>query len=618
MDDHDIIGYAGEPDASANIDLSIPLPGAHTGRRLIEIEDIPEDAWSDEARNAGTDWATELGFTFELNEHVLENPDLYVDRYYREMKKASGYGALFGAQPQLATQDVNLLLNTLHSATRSDATQARLERGNLRDWRGELDLQSVQLPVPAQSLARSAAATPNAPLASVTQSGVSAVADVQRAVAEAFSSEFQASLSQVESGIVSLPSTKWGGAYTTVEVDLAEPPQPRLFIVQVFGISSFMGDYGLGRTVKTLTLGGGEEYSYRTRTWRATSETRSLATSIVDSFDESSSERFADTVMAETTDTATQEKSSNWHVESEAKGSIGIASASVSGGGGGQKASSTEEFARSVDESVAEHANEASSHRENSVTSSSESSEETEEETSIERSIKNINVSRTLNYVLRELNSAYHTKTHLKDIRIAFSNGRAGSWRETPLSGIANFIDELLEDRDTAKSVLGWILDYVGIAFDLHDTPHSVLERVDMDKCGQRIVSIKDAQPDDDCEWALPPRDLEFFYRFKRGDAKRNYAIGQEDQEFPVEGVLLRERRITLRTDSVVCEGLLGVNPLLDDYSEQLQQETIRGQKLSNDKEALALEIIASNDTDKAALYQQLFGSPEDEEEATA
>ena len=74
--------------------------------------------------------------------------------------------------------------------------------------------------------------------------------------------------------------------------------------------------------------------------------------------------------------------------------------------------------------------------------------------------------------------------------------------------------------------------------------------------------------------------------------------------------MLLREREITLRTDSIVCEGLLGVNPLLDDYSEQLQQETIRGQRLANDREALALNIIESEDADKAALFERLFGEP--------
>jgi hypothetical protein len=43
-----------------------------------------------------------------------------------------------------------------------------------------------------------------------------------------------------------------------VEVDLEAEPDPALYIVQVVGISSFLGDYGLGRTVKTYPLFPGE------------------------------------------------------------------------------------------------------------------------------------------------------------------------------------------------------------------------------------------------------------------------------------------------------------------------------------------------------------------------
>jgi hypothetical protein len=126
-------------------------------------------------------------------------------------------------------------------------------------------------------------------------------------------------------------------------VNLNEETEPRLFIIQVYGISSFLGDYGLGRTIKTFTLLPGEQTKISTRTWRATTETRADSTSIVDSFDENSSERFADTVLSETTDSYTQSKSTNWQVEGEAKASIGIASASTSAGGGDRVQLSTED-----------------------------------------------------------------------------------------------------------------------------------------------------------------------------------------------------------------------------------------------------------------------------------
>ena len=78
MEDLDIIGYSGAPGASANIDLSVPLSGAHSGRRIIEITDVPDDARSEIARESGTDWATELGFELQDDKFGLYNADVYV------------------------------------------------------------------------------------------------------------------------------------------------------------------------------------------------------------------------------------------------------------------------------------------------------------------------------------------------------------------------------------------------------------------------------------------------------------------------------------------------------------------------------------------------------------
>ena len=606
MDEQNIIDYQGEAGISANIDLDIPLPGAHSGRRIIEITDIPEDAWSDQAQSEGTDWATHLGFERDVETFTLANPDKFIDYYFNELGKAAAYPGLVGQNKAVSATDMQLLLNSVRSATKISAENMRRDRGHLREWRGRLDGNDIRLPTSSGSSKQDVGSM--AKLGDIDGGENQEASNNLEAAAEAVNNAFQETLTTVEEGTVLIPGTIWGGNATTVPINLEEEAQPRLFIIQVFGITSFLGNYGFGRTVKTISLAGGEEYRYSSRTWRATSETRMLSSSIIDSYDENSSQRFADTVLSETTDAATQEKSTNWYAEAEAKGSIGIASASVSGGGGGETTAGTEAFARAVDESVAEHANEASSHRENSVTSSSEFSEESGEETVIERTIKNMNLSRTLNYAFRELNSAYITKTHLKDIRLGYTNGQAGSWREVPLSKMATFVDELISDKKTARTVQRWILDYIGIVFDKNDIPQTALEKVSMGRCGTAIKSIEDAFPNEKCEWEAPPQNMSFYYRFKRGNPARSYAIGQSGEDYPVAGVLLREREVTLRTDSVVMEGLKGVNSLLDEYVSQEQAEAARALKLANDRDALALEIINSGDHAKADLYQLLFG----------
>jgi hypothetical protein len=369
----------------------------------------------------------------------------------------------------------------------------------------------------------------------------------------------------------------------------------------VIGISSFLGDYGLGRTIKTMSLMPGEAMTMSMRTWRASAETIAQGSSIIDSFDENSSERFAETVMSETTDTATRETSENWHAEAEATASIGLASASVSGGGGGEYSSSTEEFAKAVDEAVREHAAEASSHRESTVTSNSERTVSTEEEEVIERAIKNINVERTLNFPIRELNQAFITKTHLKEVRIAFSNGNAGTWREEPISGMRKLVAEVVKP-EFVDLLCQDILKTIAVVQDLNSGPVNVLEQVLLNKFATDF-SFRDAKPDDDCNYPPPSADGRLYYRFKHGP------LGQAaDEQHPVEGVLLKQRQIIMKTDSVVAEALLGSNPALDKYSTDLQVETIREKTLAPDREALAQEIVRTGNVDGAELFAKVFG----------
>lgn len=316
-------------------------------------------------------------------------------------------------------------------------------------------------------------------------------------------------------------------------MDVSAPPEPALFLVQVIGVSSFLGDYGLGRTVKTFSLLPGETTTISTRTWRATEESISQASSIIDSYTESAAERFADTVMTETTDTATQESTENWHAEAEAKASFGFGSARVSGGGSGEYTSGTEEFAKAVDESVREHSAESSSNRENTVTSNSERSESTEDEEVIERTIQNINVRRVLNFTFRELNQEYITKTHLKEVRIAFSNGNLGSWREEPVSGMRKLVAEVIKPEQV-DAVCDDLLRTIAVIMDLDATPVAVLEQVRLDACGVNWT-VRDAAPDKKCAYAAPTADGQLYYRFKRGPLGQKAAT-----EHPVEGVLLR------------------------------------------------------------------------------
>lgn len=575
------------------IDPYLPQPGQHTGRRIIRIEDTPDDFWLEEASVVGVPWADKLGLErTDVGTWDIRHPELLTS-------------AWFDMRARTRPQALAPTLRRTAVALSAEARDIQATTGSVRNWaQGRAGTQARMQttegdPLPAPD-----------PLGEQDEPRGGTTTPEQEE--DDAATTFQHGLIAVEHGVIDVPTSTWGGAPTTTEVDVEAPPDPAFFIIQVVGISSFLGDYGLGRTVKTMTLLPGELMTMSMRTWRASSETIAQGSSIIDSFDESSSERFAETVLSETTDLATRDKSENWHAEAEASGSIGLASASVSGGGGGEYSSSTEEFAKAVDESVSEHAAEASSHRENTVTSSSERSVSTEEEEVIERTIKNINVKRTLNFTIRELNQAFITKTHLKEVRIAFSNGNTGTWREEPISGMRKLVAEVVKPA-FVNQMCQDLLKTIAVVQDLNGDPVNVLEQVLLNECGTDFT-FRDAQPDDDCSYPPPGPGGRLYYRFKRGP------LGQTpDEDHPVDGVLLKEREIVMTTDSVVAEALLGAEDALDIYSTQLQTETIREKTLASDREALAQEIVRTGNTDGADLFAKVFGvapASEDDEES--
>jgi hypothetical protein len=88
--------------------------------------------------------------------------------------------------------------------------------------------------------------------------------------------------------------------------------------------------------------------------------------------------------------------------------------------------------------------------------------------------------------------------------------------------------------------------------------PDQLLEQVLLNKCATDF-SFRDAKPDDNCNYPSPSPDGRLYYRFKRGP------LGQAaDEPHPVEGVLLKQRQIIMKTDSVVAEALLGAEDALD------------------------------------------------------
>ncbi|HEY8569235.1 hypothetical protein, partial [Microbulbifer sp.] len=459
---------AGQP---AKINYQVPLPGAHTGRRIIELDlGLGAKDFTALAKTAGTSYKDSLGVDPKVKDKILPS-DTKVQNFLSESVQ------------RISTRVTRLPLSV--KPARATMDQA------------------------------------------VAASGTSQQQKTIQALNQTIDPDAFKEIINI--GIVMVPTVGWAGNLIYTPHPIESPEKPKIFLVERYGISSFLGDYGMGKTVKTFTLLPGETTKISMRTWQSTKESRQESSSIIDSHEQSARERFADKIQNETTDKQTKSKTEEWHVEAEVSASWGFGSASVSGGGSGEYSSGREQFAKQAAESVKEHAAEASSKREMSVTSSSEREEESGSETIIERTISNANMRRVLNFVFRELNQEYITKLHLKDVRVAFTNGRRDSWREVPISGLLGFLQEFVVEHKIPK-VARAILKVAGFIADREDVMVPTLERVNLVDHGTRI-EITPASLDENGEFPVPTPTS--YYRFKTGP------LHQDNTSNPVDGVLL-------------------------------------------------------------------------------
>jgi hypothetical protein len=527
---------ADQPGLAAVISGNVPLPGAVTGRRIVRLD---------------------AGLT---------------PGQFTTLARSAGrpWGEDVGVKPgrggQLAIDNERLAASL--GALGGTAKFARPLSGSLTAARGFAATAAVSLPITQGATAAQGAMT---------------LADTVRATS-----------------LLPVTVRDWIGRPVVVPIDPTENARPELMLIEVYGFSSFMGNYGVGRTVRTFTLLPGEETKISMKTWRSSEATFKEASSIVDSQSEAASERFADKVQEETSVKSNQSKKEHWYVEAEASASCGFASASVKGGGGGEYQSGREEFAKRASEATSEHAREASSKRDTSVSSSSEMSVKSGEETMTERVIKNVNMRRTLNFVFRELNQAYDTLVHLKDIRIAFTNGRQGSYDEAPISGLRQFLDKYVAPAQV-NTVAQSVLRVVGTVFNDQDAPVRALERFQMLPDGTgwtRTLAAPVAG-----NFPVPPSDGSWFYRFRRGP------LEQEGATNPVDGIVQKRTRIVMRTDSVIIEALLGQADALDSYAMLVQEAAAQSRVLANTRESQAQATLAAiaDPQQRAAAFAAMF-----------
>lgn len=419
------------------------------------------------------------------------------------------------------------------------------------------------------------------------------------------------------------------------------PPEqvfPKILFFEKLQISTFLGNYGAGRVIKTFSLFPGEKTKISLKTYQKTVQkeetTVNFGSSILDSVTEEAAIDFENSIQSESSNKYTESEADILNSQKNYNKKEGSGSAKVlwglveAGGSGGSESSNEisgewgtrsarESFSNTVSNALFKHSARASSKRDVEINTSQEQSTSTTSETgserTIERQIENVNVSRTLNLVFRQMVQEYISVLHLTDVKIALYDESPGPYPQYAIHELDKFLDAYFtDDPEMRAAVLEGIIRELYFIFDYRDEPRQFLEQINL------------AFPDtniDGLDINLP--DSVSYLR-----VNKSLTTPLEDREFiEVPGVVLKENVITMRTDGVVVDGFLGRGGdpeagLLDTYSASLQTETIREMSLKNalqqaeiDKIALGREVVANNDGRQARVFREVFCCKPDEED---
>lgn len=406
---------------------------------------------------------------------------------------------------------------------------------------------------------------------------------------------------------------------------------PKIMFFERMKISTFLGNYGAGRVIKTFSLFPGEKTTISIRNFKKVTQTESetvnVGSSILDSVTEEAAVDFENSILSETSfkyeeseadilnsqrDYSKEDKSGSasalWGLAKASGATVSESDQSIDGEWGTRSA--REESASNVAKALQKHSARSSSKRDVEVNTSSETSveetTETEKERTITREIENVNVSRTLNLVFRQMVQEYVSVLHMTDIQIALYDETAGPYPKYSIRELDRFLDDYFADNEaTRNAVRNGILREYFFVFDYQDQPQQFLERASFQF------------PADTADGAVLPQQVD--YLRVRKDIRQNL----DEREFiEVQGVILSENTISMRTEGVVVDAFLGQGEALDTYSQGLQAEAVRELILKNNlidaeraKLELGAQIVSNGDSEGARLFAEVFPCCEEHDE---
>ncbi|WP_410881319.1 hypothetical protein [Myroides sp. DW712] len=374
---------------------------------------------------------------------------------------------------------------------------------------------------------------------------------------------------------------------------------PELMIALEMKMSSFLGDYGAGKTIKTFSLLPGERTTISIRTYQQEQTTRLQAQNILDSYSESSAEDLQKALQNEVghainmSEQEVSTKTNNWKAGGGFGLNLGIFKIGGGGGGGGT-GSSTSTISNAIQTQVnmlssatSHHVSKSDSLRQIEINTETTSSSLSEYEETTVRELENINKSRVLNFVFRQLLQEYISITHLVDVSFVYYGG-LGNRKSCRMMGLDELLEEVLKDKETVEKTKQMIYTQLCSIQNHENKTVSLIEKV-TEKMSNCIDPNFEGET---VEYVKVRKDLEQTYKDKK-----------------VQGIILNTSERILRTPSLIVDALLGQGESLDCYNQKLQDAATQNAALQNQRLEQAIKVIDTINVpeERAKLYKKVF-----------
>ncbi len=415
-------------------------------------------------------------------------------------------------------------------------------------------------------------------------------------------------VTNINNGLVPIITGDLYGILHIEWIQEPEIPTPTFYIVEKYKVCTYAGNYGAGKTVHTHSLYPKERTTAYIRTYQKIEMVRSRAENVLDSFSESSAQSLENLLKNDVTKVKTTTQGSEFGQSFGVKvgATIPVKAVDVEVGANtsaNQKSTYNQVRSNTVNtltQAIDKHSSESAASRKVEVNTSTTETVLTEQEQTTTRIIENINSSRTLNFVFRQLHQAYLSITYLDNVSFMFTNGYPETLDTAEFQDLMRLLIKVCKTEAQAKEIHDKIMLELCNVIDYQYQSQAFIECRDlgMNSC---CSDCMENPPTSHQEWISKKRNL-----------------SQTVEGIKVPGIILNVTKRIMPTDSVICEALLGQGEALDCYNMQLQQAAVDSVKLQNEQlrlenmrvqQAMDLLNLISDPTQKAELYKKIFGT---------